>query len=155
MAGATHDKRIRNVSSVIGLKVRGYHVDVFGHVNHARYIEFLEEARWAFFEEWPELTAALHARGIIHVVVNINIDYKSQATVGDLLQIETRPIRIGRSSLVVAQTIKQVGSDKMVVDAKVTNIFLDSVKGKASSVRNDFLSHWPGLINLQPDGLEA
>ena len=89
MAGATPDNRSQTVSSVIVLKVRGYHVDVFGHVNHARYLEFLEEARWAFFEEWPALTAALHARGIIHVVVNINIDYKSQATVGDLLRIET------------------------------------------------------------------
>lgn len=51
MAGATPDNRSQNVSSVIVLKVRGYHVDVFGHVNHARYLEFLEEARWAFFEE--------------------------------------------------------------------------------------------------------
>ena len=91
MAGATPDIRSPSVRSVILLKVRGYHVDVFGHVNHARYLEFLEEARWAFFEEWPALTAALHAWGIVHAVVNINIDYKSQATVGHLLRIETVP----------------------------------------------------------------
>ena len=36
--------------------------------------------------------------------------YKSQATVGDLLRIETEPIRVGSSSLVVAQTIRQAGS---------------------------------------------
>ncbi|XLM23374.1 thioesterase, partial [Chromobacterium piscinae] len=28
------------------IKVRGYHLDLFGHVNNARYLEFLEEARW-------------------------------------------------------------------------------------------------------------
>ncbi len=28
------------------IKVRGYHLDVYQHVNNARYLEFLEEARW-------------------------------------------------------------------------------------------------------------
>ena len=32
------------------IKVRGYHLDLYGHVNNARYLEFLEEARWAYFE---------------------------------------------------------------------------------------------------------
>lgn len=27
------------------IKVRGYHLDVYQHVNNARYLEFLEEAR--------------------------------------------------------------------------------------------------------------
>ena len=89
--GTTPDRSPGDLRSTMVLKVRGFHVDVFGHVNHARYLEFLEEARWTFFEEWPALTAALHAWGIVHAVVNINIDYKSQATVGHLLRIETVP----------------------------------------------------------------
>lgn len=153
--GETPDNMCQKARSAIVLKVRGYHVDVFGHVNHARYLEFLEEARWAFFEEWPLLTAALHARGIIHAVVNINVDYKSQAKVGDLLRIETEPTRVGNSSLVVAQTIRQIGTGVVVVDAKITNAFLDSANGKATSVRDDFAAHWPWLGNMQPDGLEA
>lgn len=149
------DRKRENPSAVMVLKVRGYHVDVFGHVNHARYLEFLEEARWSFFEEWPALTAALHARGIVHAVVNLNIDYRHQATVGDLLRIETAPIRVGRSSLAVEQTIKQAGSGKVVVHAKVTNVFLDSVTGKAISVRDELVAHWPGLGNSQPGAHEA
>ena len=27
------------------IKVRGFHLDVYQHVNNARYLEFLEEAR--------------------------------------------------------------------------------------------------------------
>ena len=30
--------------SSIEIKIRGYHADMFGHVNHARYLEFMEEA---------------------------------------------------------------------------------------------------------------
>lgn len=143
----THVIRHQSARSAISLKVRGYHADVFGHVNHARYLELLEEARWAFFDDWPALTTALHARGITHAVVSVTIDYKSQATVGDLLRIETEPIRIGSSSLVIAQRVKQANSGKVVVDAKVTNVFLDAVSGKATSVRDDFIAYWPGLGN--------
>ena len=143
--GKTPDLGHQDARSVIVLKVRGYHVDVFGHVNHARYLEFLEEARWAFFEGWPALTAALHARGIIHAVVNITIEYKRQAMVGDLLRVETEPIRVGSSSLVVAQSIKHADSGKLVVDAKITNVFLDAANGKTVSVRDNFVTHWPGL----------
>ena len=32
------------------LKVRGYHLDFYGHVNNARYLELLEEARWRMLE---------------------------------------------------------------------------------------------------------
>lgn len=32
------------------LTVRNYHLDGYGHVNNARYLEFLEEARWAFLK---------------------------------------------------------------------------------------------------------
>ena len=143
--GRKPDIRSPIVSSVLLLKVRAYHVDVFGHVNHARYLEFLEEARWAFFEEWPALSAALHARGLIHVVINMNIDYKSPATVGDLLRIETEPTRVGGSSLVVAQAIRQAGSGAVAVDATVTNVFLDSASGKPASVRDELVAHWPSL----------
>ena len=33
------------------IKVRGFHTDLYGHVNNARYLEFLEEARWEFLEQ--------------------------------------------------------------------------------------------------------
>lgn len=34
--------------SSVALRVRGYHLDGYGHVNNARYLEFMEEGRWAF-----------------------------------------------------------------------------------------------------------
>ena len=36
--------------SITAIKVRGYHADLYGHVNNARYLELLEEARWNHFE---------------------------------------------------------------------------------------------------------
>jgi thioesterase-3 len=41
------------------MTVRGYHLDLFGHVNNARYLEFLEEARWDWFEQRTDLPRVL------------------------------------------------------------------------------------------------
>ena len=38
--------------SIIEIKIRGYHVDVFGVVNHAWFVQFFEEARWAYLDAW-------------------------------------------------------------------------------------------------------
>ena len=40
------------------IKVRGYHLDVYQHVNNARYLEFLEEARW-------DITSGLSASSLL------------------------------------------------------------------------------------------
>jgi len=39
------------MKSTVQIKVRNYHLDRFGHVNNARYLEFLEEGRWTYSEE--------------------------------------------------------------------------------------------------------
>ncbi|MBN0105715.1 hypothetical protein JTL63_34105, partial [Pseudomonas aeruginosa] len=52
------------------IKVRGYHLDVYQHVNNARYLEFLEEARWDGLENSPAFQWMME-KNIAFVVVNI------------------------------------------------------------------------------------
>ncbi|HBB1082702.1 TPA: thioesterase, partial [Escherichia coli] len=52
------------------IKVRGYHLDVYQHVNNARYLEFLEEARWHGLEN-SDSFHWMTAHNIAFVVVNI------------------------------------------------------------------------------------
>lgn len=68
--------------SHVSMRVRGYHLDGYGHVNNARYLEFMEEGRWAFFDEHPRLIQQLHSAGRAFVVVNLNIDYRAAAVRG-------------------------------------------------------------------------
>ncbi|MDH8096138.1 long-chain acyl-CoA thioesterase FadM, partial [Klebsiella pneumoniae] len=51
------------------IKVRGYHLDVYQHVNNARYLEFLEEARWDGLEN-SDSFQWMTAHNIAFVVVN-------------------------------------------------------------------------------------
>ena len=84
------------MSHVIEIKVRGYHLDLFRHVNNARYLEFLEEARWSFLEVTNNLTI-LDQYGYAFAVVNININYRRAAYMGEILRVVTSMKSIGTS----------------------------------------------------------
>ncbi|WP_255496589.1 thioesterase family protein [Aquitalea sp. LB_tupeE] len=112
------------------IKVRGYHLDLYGHVNNARYLEFLEEARWTFFEERGDLPWFLQS-GLALVVVNINIDYRYPATMGDALAIATSVKTIGSRSAVMHQRVTLAGTDKVVAEADVTFVVFDAKQNKA------------------------
>jgi len=109
--------------------VRGYHHDSYGHVNHARFLELLEEARWRLFEDRIG-SGALRKDESPVVVVNVNIDYKVPAKLYDTLVIDTGLESIGNTSAVFRQriTIKESGAE--AVDAKVTFVAVDPKSGK-------------------------
>ncbi len=71
------------------IKVRGYHLDVYQHVNNARYLEFLEEARWDGLENSPAFQWMME-KNIAFVVVNININYRRPAVLGDVLTVSSK-----------------------------------------------------------------
>lgn len=121
------------------MKVRGYHAGVFGHVNHGRLVELLEEARWAFFDDHHEVEARLHARGLAHAVVRLEVDYHAGARVGDVLRIETGIADVGRSSAIMSQRVRRTGDDTPIADARITNVFLERASGRPAPVRDELL----------------
>ncbi|WP_137170066.1 thioesterase family protein [Marinomonas sp. FW-1] len=103
------------------IKVRGYHLDLFQHVNNARYLEFIEEGRWAFFDEFFERDDWMQ-EDFVWPVVNININFKSEANFGDLLEVQTHYTKIGNRSITMKQTIVKLPANEIVVEADVTYV---------------------------------
>ncbi|MFT7186053.1 MAG: thioesterase-3 [Pseudohongiellaceae bacterium] len=119
------------------LSVRGYHLDVYGHVNNARYLEFLEEARWRFFAE----------RGIIRqltgellgmVVVNININYRRAALIHQVLEISTALTRVGNKSLIIHQVISLADTGDIIADTDGTYVLFDNKKGRSVVIEGEY-----------------
>ncbi|MGF1534103.1 MAG: acyl-CoA thioesterase [Bernardetiaceae bacterium] len=118
------------------VKVRNFHLDFFQHVNNTRYLEFLEEARWAFFEGFEQVWYAHLGRDAAFVVVNINIDYLYPATIGDVLNIDTRILKLGGSSAVFEQMVSLAGKETPVAKAQVTLVLMDARTQKAVPIPN-------------------
>lgn len=121
------------------IKVRGFHIDIFSHVNNARYLEFMEEARWVVIEKYIDLKR-MKKKGIIFVVVNININYRRPASIGDILELYLGLTKIGGKSAVVYQELQLKGTDIIVADAQVTFVFADKNTGKAVEIDEEIKS---------------
>jgi thioesterase-3 len=125
-----------SMNNHIRIKVRGYHLDVYGHVNNARYLEFLEEARWSFIEgkidlpTWKKL-------GFIFTVVKITINYRRAASLGDVLDVRTGLENVGSKSGIVRQEITLSPSGEPVADAEVIFVIVDEQTGKAAPLEGE------------------
>lgn len=107
------------------IKVRGYHTDLYQHVNNARYLEFLEEARWQLLEDHLDLESFMRG-GFLFFVVNINISYRSPARVGDTITVRSGLKKIGNKSAVIQQQILNNATGIVCVDADVTFVIADT-----------------------------
>ncbi|TCP53937.1 thioesterase-3 [Tumebacillus sp. BK434] len=117
----------------LDIVVRSTEIDVNGHVNNAKYLEYLEWGR----EEWYE-QAGLHydvftELGVQTVTVNININYRQECKQGDRLTITTTPERMGNSSYSLKQEIHNQRGER-VADAVVTSVAMDIASRKGRPV---------------------
>lgn len=122
------------------IPVRGYHIDVYQHVNNARYLEFMEEARWRWLENLPAFSW-MQQKGIAFVVVNININYRTPAVLGDVLRIESELIRLSTKSGVISQNMVRSADEAPVVDATLTFVCIDLATQRALPLEGELLAH--------------
>jgi len=122
----------------IKIKVRGYHLDMYQHVNNARYLEFLEEARWDFIEskinlkEWKK-------KGLGFVVAKIDINYRKPASLDQVIEIKSQISRMNIKSATIEQSIYLENTDTLIANADVTFVIVNIKTGKTVPLEGEFL----------------
>ena len=134
------------------ITVRSWTLDLYGQVSNAKFLEFLEEARWNHFEGFFE-SGMFMDLGLAFVLVNVNLNYSAPANLGDLLDITTRITRIGEKSITLGHKIVRRVNQEQIMDGEVTFVVKDLEKGVAVRItgrmRDMFLredegdSYWP------------
>ena len=118
------------------IKIRGYHCDFYGHVNNARYLEFLEEARWAYLETGLDL-GDWKRRGLGFVVAAVTINYRRPAGLNVVLEIRSHLKSLGAKSGVIHQDVVDTETGGAVADADVTFAVIDTTTGRAVPMSED------------------
>lgn len=127
------------------IKVRGFHLDIYQHVNNARYLEFLEEARWEYLEDTGDLEY-FQSLDLAWVIVNININYRASATMGQTLDVTTGLSKVGGKSAVFNQVITLAGTETIVADADITFVLLNQKTGKPVKIEGEVLERMEGHL---------
>jgi len=114
------------------LTVRFRDCDPLGHVNHAVYLTYLEQARFMLWRAQLGFVVRGHAAppdaappGFI--LARAEVDYRAQARYGDELEVRLSLDRIGRTSFTYAYELVDVSSGRLIANASTVLVCFDYV----------------------------
>nr|WP_281257243.1 acyl-CoA thioesterase [Laceyella sediminis] len=119
-----------DMKTAIQIEVRPTEIDVMGHVNNAKYLEYMEWSREDWYNRAGLPFDLLSEQNVGTVTVNININYRKEARLGQKLTVSTEPIRKGRTSFVLKHEIVNE-REELVADAEVISCTIDLKERKA------------------------
>ncbi len=104
----------------MSLKVRNYHIDGYGHVNNAQYLNLLEEARTQFMDDAGCPLEGFFEQGVYFFITDIHIKFKKPARLGDRLEISVWLPVMRRAQMKFSQEIRLAGSGEIIANAVVS-----------------------------------
>lgn len=116
--------------------VRPTEVDVNGHVNNAKYVEYMEWGREEWYERQGLPYDRLFALGAVTVTVNLNLNFRRECRQGEVLVITTRPERLGRTSFALRQEIRK-RDGVLAADGVITMVTIDPATRKSRPVPDE------------------
>jgi acyl-CoA thioester hydrolase len=116
-----HEKRI---------EIRWNDLDVYGHVNNAIYLTYLEEVR----DEWLGGSLGDPDQVWNWVLVHVEIDYRRELALADDVAVATcRLDRIGTSSVTTREEVRTVDGE-LAAEAKAVLVARDRDSGRSRSL---------------------
>jgi YbgC/YbaW family acyl-CoA thioester hydrolase len=108
------------------ITVRGYELDSFGHVNHAVYLNYMEQARWEIIRQIG-LIGKLIQEAKKLVVIKIEVRYVNELKLFDEIIIQTK-VKKEAPYLVFNHKLIQQTGNYQIARAVVKTILLDHNK---------------------------
>ncbi len=93
--------------------------DAGGVVYYANYLRYMERGRNQYLRELGRSIREYQDAGILFIVVEVNVKYRSPAGLDDELVIETWIKEGKRSSVIFGQRVKREGEDSVLVEGTV------------------------------------
>jgi acyl-CoA thioester hydrolase len=131
--------------------VRFYECDMYGHVNHANYLRYMQEAAFGASAAVGYDKAGYDQMGQHWLVRESNIEYLSPLRYGDSVRVRTwvADIRRVRSQRVYELWRVHAAGEELAARAVTDWVFFDSANGRPTTVPA------PMINAFLPDGLPA
>jgi len=130
-----------NVMFEYQVLIKENHLDSFGHVNNAVYIQLYEEARWDFITTngFGLDIVQQHQKG--PVLLDLQVRFKREIKNREMIKITSQTIEIRNSKIIILEQKMLKADGKVASEALFTVGFFDMKKRK--------------LINAEPEWLIA
>lgn len=131
------------------IQVRWGDLDAMGHVNNAKYLTYMEQARIHYINDLGLWDGHNTRRGMI--MARVELDYKFPLTLAGEVVVYTRTSRLGNKSLDTEQQIVRYldGEARVAAAAKITLVVYDYDRGQSAPIpdrwREVFIAYEPAL----------
>jgi acyl-CoA thioester hydrolase len=112
--------------------------DCGGVVYYANYLRYFEWARTEYLEERGISVVDLLKDGTQFLVVHAEVDYRSPARYGEVLNVETKLVEIGSSSLTFSHVLRERASQRLVVEGSAKLVTVD-LQGKVKRLEKSLV----------------
>jgi acyl-CoA thioester hydrolase len=110
------------------IQLRFCDTDALGHINNARYLEYLEHARLDFLRRAGTTVQSL-------ILANLKIDYRKQVDPNDAIYIDSWIEKLGNSSIAIKHTMFANG--ERAADVSSVVVYFDYAAGKSQPLTDE------------------
>lgn len=121
--------------------IRELHLDSFGHVNNAAYVQLYEEARWDFITKNGYGLDYVLKHQMGPVILDLKVRFKRELKNRETIKILSKTIEVVNPKMMVLEQTMVKADGKIASDATFTIGFFDMKERK--------------LINASPEWLKA
>lgn len=114
----------------VPISVRWRDMDAMGHVNNAKYISYLEEARVRWMQDVPGVSMT---DAIAPVVAATNVNYRAPIVWPSDIVVELFVERLGNSSVTIGHRIVDQKDERILYsDGNVVVVWMDTRTGRSA-----------------------
>jgi len=128
----------RDLPTVWENRVRFEETDKQDVVFYGNYVTYQDETLSQFFRDIGYSYAEIEAAGWDIHVVNVDMDYRGQATFGDELVHGLRVATIGDASMTSEYVARRADTGAVVAEGTVTHVAVDAETGDPTRIPDEF-----------------
>lgn len=108
----------------VNVTIYPYECDAYGHLNEAAFLQVFERARYETLVRGPGLEM-FRRQGIWPAVRRATVDYHLPVWPGDVLEIQTDLVKLGRTSMELRHRAKRLTDGQTVAEALLLFVTID------------------------------
>lgn len=122
------------------MKVRFGDCDMFGRLNNAKYITYIEQARVDYFKDFPGINFQAPQESVKHsmILAKVSCDYKSPAYMDEDIHVKIRTSKLGRSSFEMEYELVEEKTGRVIATALTVGVMYDYEAKKTCPIPEDF-----------------
>jgi len=108
----------------VSIQIYSHECDAFGHLNESAFLAVFERARWDTIARGPGLEL-FRRNGIWPAVRRASVDYLLPVFPGDVLDVQTDLVKLGRTSMELRQTAERQSDGQTVAEGVFVFVMID------------------------------